>query len=59
MIKIQGLQHILLDHLPNHIIGRNDHVIAAGPAGQLAIHRFIGVIGLVIDLDPGFGRKVV
>ena len=59
IVKVQRLQHILFDHTGNHIIGRNDHIIACALVLQDAVHGLVALEGIVHDLDTGLGGEVI
>ena len=56
--EVQGLQHVLLDHLTDHVVRGDDNVVARGAAGQLAVKGLVGVVGLVVDSDASLGGEV-
>ncbi|MNW06046.1 hypothetical protein D3C71_2023880 [compost metagenome] len=56
---VQRKQQLLLHHLVDGIVGGDRHVEGGAALGNLRQHGFVGIEGLVDDLDPRFGLKLV
>jgi hypothetical protein len=54
---VQLQQKVVVQHLLDHIFRRTDHIPVGGAVGDDGIHVFVGVIGLVVDLDAGLFFK--
>ena len=53
MVKVDGPQHILLNHPGDGVIGGDDDVVAAAAGFQLGVQDLVGVKGVVYHLDAG------
>ena len=55
VVEVQLLQHTLLHHPANHVVGGDDHVHGDAAVGQLGVHDLVGVIGGILHADVGVG----
>ena len=46
---VQGLQHVLADQALDHIIAGHQNIPGIIAAGDIGVHAFVGIIGLVVD----------
>ena len=53
ILKIDGQEHILLDHPGDHVVGGDDQIHRDTAVGQLGVHDLVGIVGGVVDLDVG------
>ena len=53
VVVIQRLEHSLVDHLGDHIVRRDDHVVIGSTGFQFGVHGLVGVEGCVVHLDAG------
>ena len=58
MVEIDRLQHVIGQHLGNHIIGRTDQVILRSAGRNLRVHDLIGLEFFVDNLDSGLFFKI-
>ena len=57
--EVQRQQHILLEHAGDHVVRRDDDVIAHGAGGELRIHILVGGVGIIVDGDAHAVRILI
>ena len=53
VVVIQLLEHTLLAHPADHIVGGDDHIHSDAAVFQLGVHGLVGIKGGVLHLDVG------
>ena len=54
VVEVQGLQHILGNEPPHHVVRRDDDIVGRTAGFQLGVHGLVAVEGHIVDLDAGF-----
>ena len=59
VVVIERQEHVLALHARDHVVRRDDHVVAHGAALELGVHVLVAGVGIVVDLDGhAVGRLV-
>ena len=59
VVVVERQEHVLGFHARDHVVRRDDHVVAHGAALELGIHVLVAGVGVIVDLDGhAVGRLV-